>query len=164
MITLINTLRAQEGLGPVGFINPTLYSSRAANSFKDVTSGVNNYCSYSGSDPSLASRCSSGFTAAIGWDPITGLGSISFPQLAALFNISVTYSRASQTFQVNDLFTYSLFGMSPFITQTFVLVISFLAIQILCNACIIIYVRLWKKNKAKIAIQPPPSLTSQAQQ
>ena len=156
MITLLNSRRAQEGLSPVGFINPTLYSSVASHSFRDVISGVNNYCSYSGSDPSQATRCSSGFTAATGWDPITGLGSISFPQLAALFNISVTYSSAAQTFQVNDLFTYSLFGMSPIITQIFVIVISFLAIQILCNAGIIIYVRFWKKNKAKIAIQPPP--------
>lgn len=157
MITLLNSLRAREGLGPVGFINPTLYSSMATTSFNDVTSGINNYCSYKGSDPSMALKCSSGFTAAAGWDPITGLGSISFPKLAALFNITVKYNRYSQTFQVNDLFTYSIFGMSPFISQVLVIVVSFLVIQILCNAGIIIYVRRCKKNKAKIAIQPPPS-------
>mmetsp|Transcript_26476 Transcript_26476/g.36459 ORF Transcript_26476/g.36459 Transcript_26476/m.36459 type:complete len:700 (+) Transcript_26476:293-2392(+) len=90
-VTLINGLRYQKGLkSSIGFINPTLYNN--SKSFKDITSGSNKCCAYTGSNPSSATCCSSGFTTATGWDPMTGLGSISFPAMAALFNVTAEYS------------------------------------------------------------------------
>ena len=87
MITLLNTLRAQSGLGTIGFLNPTLYSNRASSSYRDVTSGTNGYCSVS--NPSSALKCK-GFNATSGWDPLTGFGSITFVNLAVLFNVTIT--------------------------------------------------------------------------
>jgi hypothetical protein len=53
--------------------------------FNDVTSGSNNCCEYDDVDP--VTCCTSGFTAATGWDPTTGLGSINFNDFAAMFGV-----------------------------------------------------------------------------
>jgi kumamolisin len=58
LIALANAANAKDA----GFVNPTLYA--AANAFHDVTSGNNG-----------------AFSAGLGWDPCTGLGS---PQGAAV--------------------------------------------------------------------------------
>jgi hypothetical protein len=71
IITMINDARFQKGLPSLGFVNPRLYQLNAANPgvlFYDVTSG-NSACASDGS------CCNTGFPAATGWDPVTGLGS-----------------------------------------------------------------------------------------
>jgi hypothetical protein len=60
-----------HGKGP-GFLNPLLYQLYARNPsvFNDVVSGNNN-----GTSVQFPSQCPlGGFTAAPGWDPVTGLG------------------------------------------------------------------------------------------
>jgi hypothetical protein len=90
--------RLAKNQSSIGFINPTLYAA-ALNylapsdlPFNDITSGGNKCCSYQGSTPADAPCCVSGFTAAPGWDPVTGLGSVYFPRFAALFNVTVVYT------------------------------------------------------------------------
>ena len=86
MITLTNAARAKLGQGPVGFLNPTLYASgSASNYFNDVTSGINN-CVVNAdiANPENTTCCESGFQSSAGWDPVTGFGSISFPNLLAI--------------------------------------------------------------------------------
>lgn len=61
LVTLVNELRAGEGKGPVGFINPLLYGGQ--NVFKDITAG-----------PANGGCGMPGFSAMQGWDPVTGLG------------------------------------------------------------------------------------------
>jgi kumamolisin len=56
LLTRINQKLKTDHKSPVGFINPVLYKSQSA--FRDVTQGNN-----------------SGYSAARGWDPCTGLGS-----------------------------------------------------------------------------------------
>ncbi len=108
MVSLINAARKLQALSSVGFMNPTLYSAQVCclflfvviflsvfyslylfvkASFNDITSGSNNCCVYSGSTPSAATCCTAGFSATTGWDPVTGLGSISYPALAALYSV-----------------------------------------------------------------------------
>ncbi len=79
-ITLINNYRASIGKGPVGFINPALYQFAAQKKpvFNDITVGENNCCAGS---PGSQVCCQYGFNATAGWDPLTGLGSVRFPQL-----------------------------------------------------------------------------------
>ena len=91
IVSLINAQRRNASLGPVGFINPTLYSSLARDKFNDVTAGTNNCCHYNGANPAKATCCQAGFRTAVGWDPVTGLGSIYFPKLANLFNGSLAF-------------------------------------------------------------------------
>jgi tripeptidyl-peptidase-1 len=74
MITLINDARLAAGKGPLGFLNPALYSLNA-NVWTDIVSG-DNKCS---ADP--ANCCTQGFAAAQGWDPASGLGSPKFQAL-----------------------------------------------------------------------------------
>ncbi|CAK7211597.1 hypothetical protein SCUCBS95973_001169 [Sporothrix curviconia] len=71
VLTLINEERLAQGKKTVGFVNPVLYAHPEV--FNDVTSGSNPGCG------------TSGFPAAEGWDPVTGLGSPNYPKLLALF-------------------------------------------------------------------------------
>ncbi|KAI0655029.1 family S53 protease [Cubamyces menziesii] len=68
IISLINDQLAAQGKKPLGFLNPFLYST-GASAFTDVTSGNNPGCN------------TNGFSARVGWDPVTGLGT---PNFAAL--------------------------------------------------------------------------------
>jgi len=78
MITLVNGKRLSAGKPPVGFLNPALYKLATAEKvFNDVTSGENNCCAQGGP------CCQYGFTASLGWDPLTGLGSVDFEALSA---------------------------------------------------------------------------------
>ncbi|TFK41781.1 peptidase S8/S53 domain-containing protein [Crucibulum laeve] len=69
MLAMINDARIASGKGPIGFINPVLYSSSFSSAFNDITTGGNLGCG------------TAGFTTAPGWDPATGLGTPNFPKL-----------------------------------------------------------------------------------
>ncbi|KJA26189.1 hypothetical protein HYPSUDRAFT_63917 [Hypholoma sublateritium FD-334 SS-4] len=73
VITLINDARIAIGKGPVGFINPVLYSPIFAPAFNDIVTGGNQGCG------------TPGFNATPGWDPVTGVGTPNFPRLLDLF-------------------------------------------------------------------------------
>lgn len=88
MVSLVNAARVRAGKGTVGWLNPaiyyfsrqpdTMYGSSGA-IFNDVISGTNN-CDASGTN-----CCNEGFSAAAGWDPASGLGSIIFPTFRDAF-------------------------------------------------------------------------------
>ncbi|KAF7712670.1 Tripeptidyl-peptidase sed1 [Penicillium ucsense] len=71
ILTRINEERLAAGRPPVGFVNPVLYAHPEA--FYDVTQGTNPGCG------------TSGFSAAKGWDPLTGLGTPNYPALLKVF-------------------------------------------------------------------------------
>ncbi|KAH9176550.1 subtilisin-like protein [Lactarius sanguifluus] len=76
MITMINDARIAKGKGPVGFINPAIYSSKFAHAFNDITTGNNPGC---GMCPYF------GVNSVKGWDPVTGVGTPNFKKLLPLF-------------------------------------------------------------------------------
>jgi tripeptidyl-peptidase-1 len=61
---------------PLGFVNPLLYQmwGDQPSAFIDITSG-DNACTEQGCN---CAPGAGGFTAAAGWDPVTGLGSPNF--------------------------------------------------------------------------------------
>lgn len=67
VLNLINEERLADNKTTLGFIHPLLYQHPEA--FHDITSGSNPGC------------LSTGFPAAVGWDPVTGLGSPNYPKL-----------------------------------------------------------------------------------
>ncbi|KAJ5729534.1 uncharacterized protein N7483_004042 [Penicillium malachiteum] len=71
ILTRINEERLAVGKPTVGFVNPILYQNPGA--FFDVTSGSNSGCG------------TTGFHAAVGWDPVTGLGTPNYPALLKAF-------------------------------------------------------------------------------
>jgi len=82
VVSTINGQRLAAGKGPVGFINPTLYANPKA--FNDITVG-DIKCT------TTDTCCLSGFVAANGWDPATGLGSVKFANLQKIFiNVSTS--------------------------------------------------------------------------
>jgi len=72
ILVRINEVRLAAGKKTVGFVNPVLYANPTA--FHDITGGTNPGCG------------TVGFTAAKGWDPVTGLGTPNFPALLAVFS------------------------------------------------------------------------------
>ena len=78
MVALVNAKRLAAGKSTLGWINPSLYA--LASSFvKDITSG-NNHCSVYGK-----TCCAQGFTTTVGWDPVTGLGSLNYTKFESVF-------------------------------------------------------------------------------
>ncbi|KAF9576660.1 hypothetical protein EC968_007008 [Mortierella alpina] len=76
IISLINDRRIRAGKKPLGWLNLGLYSSEGSAAFNDITSGTNPGCD------------TDGFSAAKGWDPVTGFGTPDFAKLLpALMNL-----------------------------------------------------------------------------
>ena len=107
-VSLVNSYRMVQGKGPIGFLNPTLYSvgynqtqkiaTKNDATFIDMTSGHNKCCAYSGINPSTnAQCCTSGFFTTNGWDPVTGWGSVLFTSFAAMFDVDITYNPSSSS-------------------------------------------------------------------
>ena len=71
IVTLINEHRLNAHKSTVGFVNPILYAHPEV--FHDIINGSNPNCG------------TTGFLAAEGWDPVTGLGTPNFPALLDLF-------------------------------------------------------------------------------
>jgi tripeptidyl-peptidase-1 len=67
-VALLNDARFKAGKGPLGFLNPMLYSI-GFEGLNDITSGHNSGCG------------TTGFNATQGWDPVTGLGTPNFFKL-----------------------------------------------------------------------------------
>ncbi|XP_067157348.1 tripeptidyl-peptidase 1 [Apteryx mantelli] len=77
MVALINDRRLQQGLSPLGFLNPVLYRLQEQGhgaAFYDVTQG----CHLSCLDGTVQGQ---GFCAGPAWDPVTGWGTPNFPRL-----------------------------------------------------------------------------------
>jgi len=88
MVSLVNAARVANGLSTVGFMNPTLYA--ATNFINDITEGMNQCLD----DQYGGSCCASGFNATVGWDPVTGLGSVDYAKFKDIFPTSRRRTRA----------------------------------------------------------------------
>ena len=82
-VSLVNAERVSRGMAKMGWINPFLYqySSQFA---KDITTGYNK-CSALFRENGVRTSicCKEGFNATIGWDPVTGLGSVNYEKFLA---------------------------------------------------------------------------------
>ncbi|KAH9051100.1 subtilisin-like protein [Lactarius vividus] len=70
IISFLNDHRFSQGKPPLGFLNPWLYGATGdLKGINDIVSGSNPGCD------------TNGFSAIIGWDPVTGLGTPDFERL-----------------------------------------------------------------------------------
>jgi len=72
IIALLNEHLLNNGQTTLGFLNPWLYSSKVSKSLVDVVSDYNEGCT------------AIGWSAAEGWDPVTGIGYPNFGNLRDL--------------------------------------------------------------------------------
>jgi len=82
MVTLVNTKMLEANRPSVGWLNPALYKLAASNfsPYNDIsTPGENNCCA------KAVVCCDYGFHTAVGWDPLTGLGSVDFQKFLAAY-------------------------------------------------------------------------------
>jgi hypothetical protein len=73
IIGLLNQARHDAGKSALGFLNPLLYKMGPAatrNGLSDITDGKNDWCG-----------AADGFSAAAGWDPVTGWGSLNYGKM-----------------------------------------------------------------------------------
>jgi len=70
IVALLNDIRLNANKSPLGWLNPLFYQNPTA--FQDITSGDNPGCN------------TNGFHAAVGWDPVTGLGTMNYQAWAAI--------------------------------------------------------------------------------
>ncbi|KIK61924.1 hypothetical protein GYMLUDRAFT_165316 [Collybiopsis luxurians FD-317 M1] len=70
VIALLNDFKLATDGTTLGFLNPLLYANSSA--LNDITSGTNPGCG------------TNGFSAEVGWDPVTGLGTPDFLKLQAI--------------------------------------------------------------------------------
>ena len=71
IISLGNAARLAKGMPALGYLNPLIYSTAQKSFANDITKGAN-LCLRGG----MACCRKAGFTAAVGWDPVTGFGSV----------------------------------------------------------------------------------------
>ena len=80
LVSLVNSVRVNAGLGSLGWLNPTLYAiagtSQFSTVYNDVVSGNSN--NYYSKTVGVKSCSELGWAAASGWDPATGLGTPKF--------------------------------------------------------------------------------------
>ncbi|RJE24912.1 Tripeptidyl-peptidase [Aspergillus sclerotialis] len=77
VIALLNDARLREGLPPLGFLNPLLYS-QGSGGLNDIVHGGSTGCQNQEIMPPP------GWNATGGWDPVTGLGTPDFGRLKRL--------------------------------------------------------------------------------
>ncbi|PRP82988.1 hypothetical protein PROFUN_09939 [Planoprotostelium fungivorum] len=78
MLSLINDMRLNQGKPTLGFVNPAIYNA-PPQTWNDITIGSDGCASGQGN----LNCCDQFFSAAVGWDPLTGLGSPKFPALSS---------------------------------------------------------------------------------
>ena len=78
VLSTLNAARMRIGKGAVGFVHPALY--KHASKFVNDVVGGNNKCTQNSQI-----CCSQGFYATPGWDPASGLGSINYRKMEAVF-------------------------------------------------------------------------------
>ena len=71
MISLTNAYLANQNKPPMGWVNPFLYQF-SSSFINDITSGFNGGLS----DSSNCIVCNYGYSAGVGWDPVSGLGTL----------------------------------------------------------------------------------------
>ena len=71
ILSKLNNARLRAGKKPVGFVNPVLYAH--PHLMNDVVWGVNHGCG------------EEAFEAGVGWDPVTGLGTLDYKRLLELY-------------------------------------------------------------------------------
>jgi len=69
MVALVNDMRLRKGMPVLGWLNPMLYSEGLKGVFNDIVDGT----SYG---------CGKSFNTTVGWDAVTGLGTVDFRRLA----------------------------------------------------------------------------------
>ncbi|KAH9071521.1 subtilisin-like protein [Lactarius deliciosus] len=74
IISLLNDYRLSQGKRPLGFLNPWIYGG-GLEGFNDIVSGSNPGCN------------TDGFSAIVGWDPVTGLGTPDFERLMYILDL-----------------------------------------------------------------------------
>lgn len=101
-------------------------------------------------NPTTPSCCNSGFTAAVGWDPVTGWGSVPFTKFASIFSVAAPFIPAAPKG------TAALSDEIP-VAQIITLVLVLLAI--LGSVLMAIYYCARKNPAARSCLGLPPIVT-----
>lgn len=78
VVALLNAARRAQGLAPLGFLNPWLYTDGVSAAMTDIVDGFSSGCVGAGGG---LPREGAKWNCTAGWDPVTGLGTPLFDKL-----------------------------------------------------------------------------------
>ncbi|KAL3666603.1 hypothetical protein V7S43_008229 [Phytophthora oleae] len=150
MVTLWNDMRLNAGKSPLGFINPLLYylAETHPDAFNDVVVG-NNGAPRGGNTP-----CDDSFSAAAGWDAVSGVGTPNFPVISDFisnledhFNVSqLGESNNSVLADVNNNAAATT-GISEMSTFTMVLLVAAVVANVVIGLVVVVtVVKRWRNQ------------------
>merc|ERR1719353_1814253 len=106
MVSLLNAGRFKAGKGPIGYLNPAIYAHHDKFT-RDVTKG-DNYCA--AGDCTLC--CGQGFVAKKGWDPVTGFGTVDFPDFyKTMMTVEMDHTKPPPDYSVAGAIVGNLVGL-----------------------------------------------------
>jgi hypothetical protein len=91
IFALVNNARIAKGKNRLGFLNPTLYSSKISSTFTDIIIGNAAGCGVVG------------FQATDGWDAATGLGTPGELRIRSLFRTRKLYKYHERLWCINNM-------------------------------------------------------------
>ncbi|KAF4040590.1 Pro-kumamolisin [Phytophthora infestans] len=151
MVTLWNDMRLNAGKSPLGFINPLLYylAETNPNAFNDVVVG-NNGAPRGGNTP-----CDDSFSAAAGWDAVSGVGTPNFPVISEFitnledhFNVSqLGGTNNSAMSDVNNNAVATTSGIGEMSTFTMVLLVAAVVANVAIGIVVVVtLVKRWRNQ------------------
>lgn len=145
MVSLVNQRRKAAGKSLMGWINPFLYHN-ASQFINDITVGENN-CGRLNSSK-LITCCNEGYYATLGWDPVTGLGSINFQKFSDVAFALPGYSSSppSSSSSSSSILPFELSNLAIIV----ITVGGFLLVVVIIPLFYLSYIRWWsRRNSSK---------------
>ncbi|KAG6977701.1 hypothetical protein JG688_00000060 [Phytophthora aleatoria] len=150
MVTLWNDMRLNAGKSPLGFINPLLYYLAETNpsAFNDVVIGNNGA-------PRGNTPCDDSFSAAAGWDAVSGVGTPNFPVISEFianledhFNVSqLGKTNNSAMSDVNNNAVAMTSGIGEMSTFTMVLLVAAVVANVAIGIVVVVtLVKRWRNQ------------------
>ncbi|KAF1777160.1 Sedolisin domain [Phytophthora cactorum] len=167
MVTLWNDMRLNAGKSPLGFINPLLYYLAETNpsAFNDVVIGNNGA-------PRGNTPCDDSFSAAAGWDAVSGVGTPNFPVISEFianledhFNVSqLGKTNNSAMSDVNNNAVAMTSGIGEMSTFTMVLLVAAVVANVAIGIVVVVtLVKRWRNQYTPlddVATTAPVSTTT----
>jgi tripeptidyl-peptidase-1 len=149
LITLINDVLVGANKTRLGPLNPLLYKLHAESPevFNDVVNG-DNKCHREGC-------CEDGYPAAVGWDPVTGVGTPNFEAFARAAGATIEGNIARMTFESTDCFAPDITENASGALAMWVILVTAITIALVGVGFAVLGWKYWSRRHQSNQLQQP---------